>query len=71
MLKALSGPFPDQTFCPTGGVTPASAPDFLALPNVGCVGGSWLTPADAVAAGDWGRITALAREAASLRTSTP
>ena len=71
MLKAMGGPFPDLTFCPTGGVTQASAPDFLALPNVGCVGGSWLTPADAVAAGDWGRITALAREAANLRASTP
>jgi 2-dehydro-3-deoxyphosphogluconate aldolase / (4S)-4-hydroxy-2-oxoglutarate aldolase len=71
MLKALGGPFPDVTFCPTGGVTAASAADFLALPNVGCVGGSWLTPADAVAAGDWERITALAREAASLRASTP
>ena len=71
MLKAMGGPFPDLTFCPTGGVTPASAPDFLALQNVGCVGGSWLTPADAVAAGDWGRITTLARQAASLRASTP
>ena len=71
MLKAMGGPFPDLTFCPTGGVTPASAPDFLALPNVGCVGGSWLTPADAVALGDWGRITALAREAANLRARTP
>ena len=70
MLKALGGPFPDVTFCPTGGVTAASAAHFLALPNVGCVGGSWLTPADAVAASDWGRITALAREAASLRAST-
>ncbi len=67
MLKALLGPFPDLTFCPTGGVTAASAPDFLALPNVGCVGGSWLTPKDAVAAGDWKGITALAREAAGLR----
>ena len=69
MLKALGGPFPDVTFCPTGGVTAATAPQFLALPNVGCVGGSWLTPKDAVAAGDWARITALAREAAGLRAS--
>jgi len=69
MLKAMGGPFPDVTFCPTGGVTMASAPEFLALPNVGCVGGSWLTPKDAVAAGDWARITALAREAAGLRAS--
>jgi len=67
MLKALAGPFPDVMFCPTGGVTAASAADFLALPNVGCVGGSWLTPKDAVAAGDWRRITALARDAAGLR----
>jgi len=69
MLKALAGPFPDVMFCPTGGVTAASAGDFLALPNVGCVGGSWLTPKDAVAAADWGRITALARDAAGLRPS--
>ncbi|MET0639944.1 MAG: bifunctional 4-hydroxy-2-oxoglutarate aldolase/2-dehydro-3-deoxy-phosphogluconate aldolase [Hyphomicrobium sp.] len=67
MLKALGGPFPDVTFCPTGGVTAATAPDFLALSNVACVGGSWLTPNDAIAGGDWQRITALAREAASLR----
>jgi Entner-Doudoroff aldolase len=68
MLKAMAGPFPDVTFCPTGGVTVASAPDFLALSNVGCVGGSWLTPRDAVAAGDWSRITAPAREATGLRS---
>jgi 2-dehydro-3-deoxyphosphogluconate aldolase/(4S)-4-hydroxy-2-oxoglutarate aldolase len=67
MLKALSGPFPDVTFCPTGGVTAASAPAFLALPNVGCVGGSWLTPPAAVKGGEWGTITALAREASRLR----
>jgi len=67
MLKALSGPFPDVTFCPTGGVTAASAPDYLALPNVGCVGGSWLTPQAAVKAGEWGKITGLAREASRLR----
>jgi len=69
MLKALGGPFPDVTFCPTGGVTAATAPQFLALPNVGCVGGSWLTPKDAVADGNWERVTALAREAAGLRTA--
>jgi 2-dehydro-3-deoxyphosphogluconate aldolase / (4S)-4-hydroxy-2-oxoglutarate aldolase len=67
MLKALSGPFPDVTFCPTGGVTAASAPAFLALPNVGCVGGSWLTPPAAVKGGQWGTITALARQASRLR----
>jgi len=66
MLKAWHGPFPDVRFCPTGGVTAANAGEFLALPNVACVGGSWLTPADAVAAGQWERITALAREAAGL-----
>ena len=67
MLRALGGPFPDVTFCPTGGITAATAVDFLGLANVACVGGSWLTPADAIAAGDWGRITALARETAGLR----
>jgi 2-dehydro-3-deoxyphosphogluconate aldolase/(4S)-4-hydroxy-2-oxoglutarate aldolase len=66
MLKALAGPFPDVVFCPTGGITLQSAPDFLALPNVKVCGGSWLTPADAVKAGDWGRITRLAAEAAAL-----
>ena len=67
MLKALAGPFPDVVFCPTGGITPESAPQFLALPNVKVCGGSWLTPAAVVAAGDWDRITRLAREAAALR----
>lgn len=67
LLKALVGPFPDVAFCPTGGVTVQTAPEFLALPNVRVCGGSWLTPADAVAAGDWVRITRLAREASALR----
>jgi 2-dehydro-3-deoxyphosphogluconate aldolase/(4S)-4-hydroxy-2-oxoglutarate aldolase len=67
MLKALGGPFADVAFCPTGGLTLQNAPDFLALPNVKVCGGSWLTPADAVAAGDWARITQLAREAQALR----
>ena len=67
MLKALAGPFPDVSFCPTGGITPETAPQFLALPNVRVCGGSWLTPADAVAAGDWARITQLARAAQALR----
>jgi len=67
MLKALAGPFPDVQFCPTGGLTPANAPEYLALPNVPVCGGSWLTPADAVAAGQWDRITELARAAAALR----
>lgn len=67
MLKALGGPFTDVVFCPTGGITLATAPEFLALPNVEVCGGSWLTPADAVASKDWGRITRLAREASALR----
>jgi 2-dehydro-3-deoxyphosphogluconate aldolase / (4S)-4-hydroxy-2-oxoglutarate aldolase len=67
MLKALAGPFPDVVFCPTGGISLETAPQFLALPNVKVCGGSWLTPADAVAAGDWTRITKLAREAGALR----
>ena len=71
MLKALAGPFPDVVFCPTGGIGPDTAADFLALPNVAVCGGSWLTPAEAVQAGDWGRITRLAREAGALRRSPP
>ncbi|HPH13555.1 MAG TPA: bifunctional 4-hydroxy-2-oxoglutarate aldolase/2-dehydro-3-deoxy-phosphogluconate aldolase [Burkholderiaceae bacterium] len=67
MLKAWSGPFFDVKFCPTGGVTLQNAPEFLALPNVVCVGGSWLVPADAMAAGDWARITQLAQDTASLK----
>jgi len=67
MLKALAGPFPDVVFCPTGGISLATAPDFLSLPNVKVCGGSWLTPADAVKAGDWDRVTQLAREASALR----
>jgi 2-dehydro-3-deoxyphosphogluconate aldolase / (4S)-4-hydroxy-2-oxoglutarate aldolase len=67
LLKAFSGPFPDVMFCPTGGITPETAPQFLALPNVKVCGGSWLTPTDAMAAGDWGRITELARAATALR----
>ena len=67
MLKAWSGPFFDVDFCPTGGLTPENAAQFLALSNVRCVGGSWLVPADALAAGDWARITALAAQAKGLR----
>ena len=70
MLKALHGPFRDVTFCPTGGLTPDNAPQFLALPNVRVCGGSWLTPADAMEQGDWARITRLAREASALRKPT-
>jgi 2-dehydro-3-deoxyphosphogluconate aldolase/(4S)-4-hydroxy-2-oxoglutarate aldolase len=67
LLRALAGPFADITFCPTGGITEETAPAYLALPNVGCVGGSWLTPKAALAAEDWPAVTALARAAASLR----
>jgi 2-dehydro-3-deoxyphosphogluconate aldolase/(4S)-4-hydroxy-2-oxoglutarate aldolase len=67
MLKALGGPFPEVTFCPTGGVSAENAPDFLALPNVACVGGSWLAPKAAVTAGDWDNITALAKAASTLK----
>jgi 2-dehydro-3-deoxyphosphogluconate aldolase/(4S)-4-hydroxy-2-oxoglutarate aldolase len=66
MLKAWNGPFGDVRFCPTGGVTAANAMDFLSLPNVVCVGGSWLTPADALARGNWAQITALAFQASRL-----
>ncbi|GAP48922.1 KHG/KDPG aldolase [Streptomyces azureus] len=65
-LKSLSGPLPQARFCPTGGIGPASAPDYLALPNVACVGGSWMLPQDVVTARDWGRAETLAREAAAL-----
>ena len=67
LLKAWHGPFPDVAFCPTGGITVETAPQFLALPNVKVCGGSWLTPGDAVAAKDWARITKLAKEAGALR----
>lgn len=66
-LKAYGSVFAGVKFCPTGGVSAKNAADYLALPNVLCVGGSWVAPKDAVAAGDWDRITALAREAAALR----
>jgi len=67
MLKAVASPLPKIKFCPTGGVTAATAPDFLALPNVMCVGGSWVTPAKLVKDRDWSAITELARQAAALR----
>jgi 2-dehydro-3-deoxyphosphogluconate aldolase / (4S)-4-hydroxy-2-oxoglutarate aldolase len=66
MLRALHGPLPQVRFCPTGGITLASAPEFLVLPNVACVGGSWLTPAKLVQTQDWADITRLAAEAAAL-----
>ena len=67
LLKAFASPFHDVVFCPTGGITLETAPQFLALPNVKVCGGSWLTPADAVKSGDWARITRLAAEAQALR----
>ncbi|MDF0602929.1 bifunctional 4-hydroxy-2-oxoglutarate aldolase/2-dehydro-3-deoxy-phosphogluconate aldolase [Psychromarinibacter sp. C21-152] len=65
-LKAIGAPLPQVTFCPTGGVSMGNAGDYLSLPNVACVGGSWVAPGDKVAAGDWAGIEALAREAAAL-----
>ena len=67
MLKAWGGPFFDVRFCPTGGVTAQNASEFLSLPNVACVGGSWLVPVEALANGDWARIEKLAREACQLK----
>jgi 2-dehydro-3-deoxyphosphogluconate aldolase/(4S)-4-hydroxy-2-oxoglutarate aldolase len=62
-LQAIAGPFPQVRFCPTGGITPNNYRDYLALKSVLCIGGSWLVPADALAQGDYGRITELARDA--------
>lgn len=67
MLKALGAPFPDVVFCPTGGISRQTAPEFLALSNVLCVGGSWVAPAELLEAGDWKGIESLARDAAGLR----
>jgi len=66
-LKGWAAPLPEARFCPTGGIGPSNAADYLALPNVLCVGGSWVVPGDAIAGGDWGRLTALAQGAAALR----
>jgi len=63
MLQAFAGPFPRVTFCPTGGITAANYLEYLALGNVACVGGSWVAPQGAIEAGDWARVTALARKA--------
>lgn len=68
MLNAIAGPLPDVMFCPTGGISPESAPQYLQCGNVECVGGSWLTPKEAIRAGDWERITRLAEQAAALGT---
>ncbi len=67
MLNAIAGPLPDVMFCPTGGISIDTAPQFLQCKNVACVGGSWLTPKELVQAGDWERITVLARQASALR----
>jgi len=69
-LKAFAGPFPALRFCPTGGIDAASAPAYLALGNVPCVGGSWIAPADAVAREDWAEIERLARAAAAMGAKT-
>ncbi|WP_046507751.1 bifunctional 4-hydroxy-2-oxoglutarate aldolase/2-dehydro-3-deoxy-phosphogluconate aldolase [Streptomyces odonnellii] len=66
-LSSLASPLPRARFCPTGGITAAKAPSYLALPNVGCVGGTWMIPRDALAAKDWDRVEALAREASAVR----
>ena len=65
-LKAIGAPLPQVTFCPTGGVSPSNAADYLSLSNVACVGGSWVAPGDKVKTGDWAGIEALARDAAAL-----
>ncbi len=65
-LKAIGSPVPQARFCPTGGITPDSAASYLSQANVGCVGGTWLTPPDAIAEGDWARITRLAAESLQL-----
>jgi 2-dehydro-3-deoxyphosphogluconate aldolase/(4S)-4-hydroxy-2-oxoglutarate aldolase len=66
-LRAVAGPLPTIRFCATGGIDATTAPHYLSLPNVACVGGSWMVPADACAARDWSRIEHLARQAAALR----
>lgn len=66
MLKSIRGPLPQITFCPTGGITSKTAKDYLTLPNVACVGGSWMVPQHLIDTGDWGVIEALAAEAAAL-----
>lgn len=67
MLKAFAGPFPQVRFCPTGGINLSNAPEFLALPNVCCIGGSWITAANLIQAADWGAVTRLASQARRLR----
>lgn len=67
LLKSIGGPLPDIKFCPTGGITPQSAPEYLALSNVVCVGGSWMLPSDLVKTGDWEAVTRLAAAASELK----
>ena len=67
LLQAVHGPLPQLRFCPTGGITAATAPDYLALPNVGCVGGTWLTPSDALTARDWELVRTVAEQAQRFR----
>jgi len=69
LLKSLASPFSDVRFCPTGGISQANAPDYLALPNVACVGGGWMAPADLMAQGRWDDISALAAQAQRLRAA--
>ena len=71
LLASLAGPLPDLRFCPTGGIDLAKAPSYLALGNVMCVGGSWMLPKAALAAGDYGQVEALSREAAGLSRGKP
>ena len=66
-LKSIGSPIPQVKFCPTGGISLKNARDYLSLPNILCVGGSWITPKDALTSGDWARVTALATEATGLR----
>ena len=66
-LKSIGSPIPQVKFCPTGGISLKNAPDYLSLKNILCVGGSWVAPKEAMAAGDWGAITRLAAEARALR----
>jgi 2-dehydro-3-deoxyphosphogluconate aldolase/(4S)-4-hydroxy-2-oxoglutarate aldolase len=70
-LSAIGAPIPNVQFCPTGGISLSTAPGYLKLPNVSCVGGSWLTPRDAIEGQDWARISELAKECGKLRTAIP
>lgn len=71
LLKSIHGPLPDARFCPTGGITAATAASYLALPNVGCVGGTWITPSDVMARKDWAAVAELAHAASRLPVVSP